>query len=113
MENEIKADAMERAGELSGSQAMMSCTCGLPRAAGVMHRSSGPCYSISKPDLSGLTDADMLDWLERMGNDPEGLLLHDGGDFMGRRGLGLRRIGRSLRQAIMQAYSPAGDQDQP
>lgn len=66
----------------------------------------------SLPDLSELTDAAMLDWLERMGNEPEGLLLHDGGDS-GRRGLGLQRLGRSLRQAIAQAYSPANSKDQP
>jgi len=45
-------------------------------------------------------DAARLDLLEQMGNEPEGLLLHDGGDFTGRRGLGLRRIGRTLRQAV-------------
>lgn len=45
-------------------------------------------------------DAARLDWLEQMANEPEGLLLHDGGDFTGRHGLGLRRIGRTLRQAI-------------
>lgn len=66
----------------------------------------------SPVSAEGLTDAAMLDWLERMGNEPEGLLLHDGGDFTGRRGLGLRRIGRSLRQAIAQAYSPATDKEQ-
>jgi hypothetical protein len=48
----------------------------------------------------GERDAARLDLLEQMGNEPEGLLLHDGGDFTGRRGLGLRRIGRTLRQAV-------------
>lgn len=45
-------------------------------------------------------DAARLDWLEQMANEPGGLLLHDGGDFTGRRGIGLRRVGRTLRQAI-------------
>lgn len=45
-------------------------------------------------------DAVRLDWLEGMANRPQGLLLHDGGDFTGRLGLGLRRIGRSLRDAV-------------
>lgn len=44
-------------------------------------------------------DGERLDWLEQMANEPEGLLLHDGGDFTGRLGLGLRRVGRTLRQA--------------
>jgi hypothetical protein len=54
-------------------------------------------------------DSTRLDWLEQMANAPGGLLLHDGGDFTGRLGLGLRRVGRSLRQAIDQArkHDPA------
>lgn len=45
-------------------------------------------------------DTARLDLLEQMANEPEGILLHDGGDFTGRRGFGLRRIGRTLRQAL-------------
>lgn len=52
---------------------------------------------------AGARDTARLDWLERMANNPEGLLLHDGGDFSSRIGLGLRRIGRTLRQACDQA----------
>jgi hypothetical protein len=48
-------------------------------------------------------DAEMLDWLEMMANQPGGILLHDGGDFTGRLGLGLRRVGRSIRDAIRAA----------
>jgi hypothetical protein len=50
--------------------------------------------------LDSERDAARLDLLEQMANEPEGILLHDGGDFTGRRGLGLRRIGRTLRQAV-------------
>lgn len=47
-------------------------------------------------------DAARLDLLERLSNEPQGLLLHDGepGKSTGRRGLGLHKIGRTLRQAI-------------
>jgi hypothetical protein len=53
-----------------------------------------------EPVAADAEDAARLDWLESMGNEPEGILLHDGGDFTGRRGLGLRRIGRTIRAAI-------------
>jgi hypothetical protein len=45
-------------------------------------------------------DALRLDWLEKMGNEPEGLLLHSQHSPTGRRGLGLGSVGRSLRQAV-------------
>jgi hypothetical protein len=47
------------------------------------------------------TDAERIDWLERMANEPGGLLLHDGSEH-GRTGLGLRpgALVRSLREAI-------------
>lgn len=45
------------------------------------------------------TDADRLDWLQRMAEMPGGLLLHNGHES-GRTGLGLSRFGRTLRQAI-------------
>lgn len=56
----------------------------------------------------GAKDSERLDWLEQMANEPGGLLLHDGGDFTGRAGLGLRRIGRTIRQAIDAAMPANG-----
>jgi hypothetical protein len=53
-------------------------------------------------------DRARLDWLDQMANEPEGLLLHDGSRATGRRGLGLRRIGRTLREAIDQAIAQKG-----
>jgi septal ring factor EnvC (AmiA/AmiB activator) len=49
------------------------------------------------------TDKDRLDWLEKMGNTKEGLLLHSNPEGTGRLGLGLKHTGRTLRQAIDQA----------
>lgn len=48
-----------------------------------------------------ITDADRIDWLEIMANQPGGILLHDGSEI-GRTGLGLRpgMLLRDLRQAI-------------
>jgi hypothetical protein len=46
-----------------------------------------------------MTDADRLDWLEQQANKGEGIHLHDGG-HAGCLGLGLARLGRTLRQAI-------------
>jgi hypothetical protein len=50
------------------------------------------------------TDAERLDWLEMMANQPRGILLHDGTEE-GRLGLGLRPgyANRTLREAIDQA----------
>lgn len=47
------------------------------------------------------TDAERIDYLERMANEPGGLLLHDGSES-GRTGLGLRpgTLVRTLREAI-------------
>lgn len=45
-------------------------------------------------------DAARLDWMEEMGNSPDGILLHGGATPTGRRGLGLGKIGRTLRQAV-------------
>lgn len=53
-------------------------------------------------------DTARLDWLERMANEPGGLLLHDGSET-GRVGLGLRPglMDRTLRAAIDAATSQA------
>jgi hypothetical protein len=45
-------------------------------------------------------DAARLDWLERMANEPKGILLHGEKESTGRCGLGLANTGRTLRQAI-------------
>ncbi len=65
--------------------------------------------------MSEHTDTQRLDWLERMANEPGGLLLHDGSES-GRTGLGLRPglLIRTLRQAIdaaMDAEAPDAHQD--
>ena len=51
-----------------------------------------------------MTDSERIDWLEKMANKPQGLLLHDGTES-GRTGLGLRPgyLNRTLREAIDQA----------
>jgi hypothetical protein len=51
--------------------------------------------------MSQFTDAERIDYLERMANQPGGLLLHDGSE-RGRTGLGLRpgTLVRTLREAI-------------
>lgn len=57
------------------------------------------------------TDAERLNWLERMALAPGGLLLHDGSES-GRLGLGLRpgSVRRTLREAIDDAMgSPRRD----
>lgn len=53
------------------------------------------------------TDAERLDWLERMANRKGGILLHDGSE-KGRAGLGLRPgvLRRSLRECIDHAMGP-------
>lgn len=53
-------------------------------------------------------DAERLDWLEEMANEPGGLLLHDGSET-GRRGIGLRpgHMARMLRAAIDSARAKA------
>lgn len=55
-------------------------------------------------------DAERLDWLEMMANQPGGLHLHDGdaSKRIGRRGLGLSKLGRTLRQAIDDARALSG-----
>ena len=90
-----------------------ACTWKGPLADTIMLGAVGPlcpdCHETTEVDAPAAQqpaqsdDARMLDWLEMMGNKPEGLLLHDGGDFTGRTGLGLRRVGRSLRQAVRKA----------
>lgn len=40
-----------------------------------------------------------LAWLEKMANQPGGILLHDGSE-KGRLGLGLAKTGRTLREAL-------------
>lgn len=46
-----------------------------------------------------MNDKQRLDWLEQMANRKGGLLLHDGSES-GRTGLGLKKLNRSLREAI-------------
>jgi hypothetical protein len=65
------------------------------------------------PDnASSITDSDRIDCLERMANEPGGLLLHDGTE-KGRRGLGLRpgRLVRTLREAIDDAIRAERNKD--
>ena len=52
-----------------------------------------------------MTDSERIDWLEKMANKPEGILLHDGKRDTGRTGLGLRpgSVVRTLREAIDKA----------
>jgi len=51
---------------------------------------------------ANMTDAERLDWLERMARQKDGLLLHAETKSTGRLGLGLAWPPRSLRDAIDQ-----------
>lgn len=46
------------------------------------------------------SDKERLDWLERMANQPDGILLHSEFKPTNRVGLGLANTGRTLREAI-------------
>jgi hypothetical protein len=59
--------------------------------------------SYSDLEVQAVRDAARLDWLEKMGNEPEGLLLHSQQKPTNRLGLGLACTGRSIRVAIDQA----------
>lgn len=70
--------------------------------------SAHPCsaYQLASALERAQADTARLDWLERMANEPGGLLLHDGSET-GRCGLGLRPglTDRTLRAAIDAAMS--------
>lgn len=72
----------------------------VPNLIGALRRTVNKMRAEHAAEIAALkADGERLDWLEAEANGPHGLHLHDG-THAGCNGLGLKRLNRTLRDAI-------------